>query len=375
MELAHKPVLISNVARSVVLSTCWNIMLQWQGASVKTWRGHKTNKANRWIAQVLPILFGTISLRTEESLAPAGFTYSNLMAFMFGIRPTTVTWEFDTGVIRPVTVFDRLCFSPNLASVYDTEGNEYEGYVPVTLGDAWIQLTAKCLPMGWTAFPSPDRFGAPMAIPKDSKDYYWHFQVDIDVNGALQQWQGSLERGGQDEYWPANNIERQVGPERWNARMFLTDLRELPRIVGFRGDTAEGTVEDGRLPWIRINFLIGDEAHPIESLGQSTLCVPHYDSKSRRLHVVLPIEEASAVTMSWAGQGWANRAVFMTYYTTIGETRLWETKTVDSFADRVRSVTSGFRIAKLVDEVSTTGGAQTPQPDAEQVSLTESTAQ
>nr|UUV42573.1 MAG: capsid protein [Palkane toti-like virus] len=370
-EMAHKPVLISNLARSVSLSLCWNMMLQWTGASCITWETHRENKNSKWIPTVLPKLFGELTMRTEESLAPAGYVYANLMASMNGLRPTIVTWVFDNGVTRPLSVFDRLCFSPYLASVYDTQGVEYKGYVPLTLSDAWMQLVPRWLPKGWLPYPAPGKNGSPtVSIAVDDKLCWYHIMtIDDEV------YDSSLMLRPFMDYYDRGHIPRRRGSERWNARLFLTEDTERARVVNYRGEPIEGIAADGSLPWERINFLREFEAYPTESLGQSTLCIPSYDSSSREVYIVLPRLIAGPINSSAAGQGFANRALFLRFGSTIAEVLPYELKVDDDFTDAVCKNVSGFRIVKSVEKAPESEAAPTPQESAELNSVSGSTPQ
>ncbi|UUV42295.1 MAG: putative capsid protein [Palkane toti-like virus] len=368
-EIAHKPVLISNLARSVAYSICWNMMLQWFGASSLTWETHRENMNSKWIPTVLPKLYGELTMRTEESLAPAGYVYANLLAALTGLRPTTVTWVFDNGVSRPLSVFDRLCFTPYLATVYDKKGVEFKGYVPLTLSDAWMQLVPRWLPKGWLPYPAPGKNGSPTVSIKVDGAYCWYHTISIgdDV------FDSSLQLRPFMDYYDRSEIPRRRGSERWNARLFLTEDTEGARVVDYRGNPIEGIAADGTLPWERINFLRAREAYPTESLGQSTLCIPSYDSKSHEVYIVLPRLVAGPLNATAAGQGFANRALFLRFGTTIAEVLPFELKVVDAFTDAVCKNVSGFRTVKSVEKAPQSEAATTPQASAELSSVSEST--
>nr|UUV42528.1 MAG: capsid protein [Ilomantsi toti-like virus 2] len=369
-EYAHKPVLSSNVARSLMLSSCWQIMLQYQGATCQTWLTHRTCMNGNWIPRVLPLVYGGVSQTTEESLAPAGYQYSNLMWALSGNRPTTVRWTFEDGSVRPVTVFDRMCWTDGVATVYDDQGVEYTGYIPMVLVDAWLLFAAKWLPQGWVPFPPP-------AKRETAKTFF-------KVAGVVSTWElitiddviyeTSLFLGQYNEFYPPASIWREEDLERWNKRLFLSS--GLPfKIVNRRGIPPVGVVGNGKLPWARINFLRGDSEYPIEQLGQSTLCVSQYDERSQRIFVVLPRDQAEAINTTWAGSGFCNRACWLQEGIHIAKLEMYEVEVRDNWRDRTLQAVAGFRSVKSVKEAQGSPGVQDAPGSAELDTLTKSTPQ
>nr|UUV42523.1 MAG: capsid protein [Ilomantsi toti-like virus 1] len=370
-ELANRPVLSANVARSVLFSIAWNVMLQWYGASCQVWENHKEIMTSTWIPDALSVLYGCVSTKTEESLAPSGYAFSNLMAAFSGMRPTTITWKFDNGVHRPVTVFDRLCFTPYMATVYSKVGVEYKGYIPVTLPDAWIQMGSRYLPQGWCTFPSPGGAGAPMILFNTPEGFLWYHTLTI----GDEVWDSSLLPEPFLDFFEPGLISRRRDAEWWNVRLFVTDRSQKARLVDLRGNTAEGTLTDGTMPWMRINYLKQDEQYPTECLGQATMCFPSFDSKAHKLYVVLPRVNACHVNNSAAGQGLCQRALFLRIGNVLVTVQPFERTPADPFATKVRSNVSGFLVAKPADEAPDSAAAPTVQESAEKNSLEKSTEQ
>lgn len=317
---------------------------------------------------MLPLWFGSMSMVADDSLAPSGYIYGNLLAMALDIRPTTIHWTFETGSTRPVSVFDRLCFTGNMATVYDVDGVEFDGYVPVTLVDGWIQNLAYMLPKGWVPFAPPARLGAPLAISDRTQtggvrlDYH---KTTIDG----EQYDSPLMVPPFDLYYPTGRVDRRIDVERWNIRLFMTDTEVPAKLVDKNGILIPGTSAAGRLPCARLNFTKHDEQYPPEQLAQSTMCFPTLDDQGRMVFAVLPKARADAISCSAVGSGYVNRAIFLRIWSMPSLPNPSSEEVVDELAAAILRTNQGFRIAKPVDAAPTPGSAPPVPQSAEQASL------
>ncbi|UUV42225.1 MAG: putative capsid protein [Hanko toti-like virus 2] len=368
-EYTNKGVFMNNVARSVLFASTWHLMLQWQGATCQTWLTHRVNMNSNWIPSVLPLCYGSVSGTTEDSLAPAGFNYPIIMKALFGLRPTTITWHFIDGSSRPMTVFDRTCFTGELATVYDTNGVEYKGYIPTVITDAWMHLTAYWLPRGWVPFPPPAKVGAPRSIftMQGITGQYLRFQ-QIGINYV-----SSFYVGPMVEYFPPIVIGRELDEERWNKRLYVSSGQRF-RIVNVVGANIGDVDQTGKLPWMRINNLREGCGYPPEHLGQSTLCISNYDDQARRTFVLLEKRYGGLINGSSMGSSYVDRAVWLRDGVVISELVPGEIVVNDPWMKHVLNVVQGFRSVSVAEEARPSP-APTAPPAAEQATLPESTPQ
>nr|UUV42287.1 MAG: putative capsid protein [Kustavi toti-like virus] len=373
-EICHRGVILSNIGRSVIYSLPWNLALQYIGATSKTWLTHRQTMVSRWIPHMLQLWYGSMSMAADESLAPAGYVYSNLLSMALDVRPTTIHWTFDTGAKRPVSVYDRVLFTGDMATVYDVDGVEYDGYVPVTLVDGWIQNIAYVLPRGWVPFAPPSRLGAPLAITnKEFTGGRRLANLEETIDGELHN--SPMLLPPFDLYYETGRVPRRIDVERWNTRLFMTDTVTPPKITDKNGVLIPGTSAEGKLPCARVNFVKHGEQYPPEQLAQATMCFPTVDDKGRMVFVMLPKHRADSISCSAVGSGYVNRAIFL---------RIWSMPSLpnpssevvdDELAAKILQVNLGFRIVKSADVGSTTGSAPPVPPSAEQASLDASTPQ
>lgn len=373
-EICHRGVILCNIGRSAMYSMPWNLALQYLGATSKAWLTHRQTMVSRWIPYMLQLWFGSMSMAADESLAPSGYVYSNLLSMALDVRPTTIHWTFETGAKRPVSVYDRLMFTGDMATVYDVDGVEYDGYVPVTLVDGWIQNLAYVLPKGWVPFAPPSRLGAPLAITNTEFTGGKRLKyLEEAIDGALHN--SPMLLPPFDLYYETGRVPRRIDVERWNTRLFLTDTEVPPKITDKNGVLIPGTSAEGKLPCARINYLKHGEEYPPEQLAQASMCFPTVDDQGRMAFVMLPKARADSISCSAVGSGYVNRAIFL---------RIWSMPSLpnpssevveDELAAKILQVNLGFRIAKPADVGSTTGSAPPVPPSAEQASLDASTPQ
>nr|UUV42303.1 MAG: putative capsid protein [Vaasa toti-like virus] len=369
-EYVNKAVLMCNVARTILLAIPWHVMLQWQGAGCKSWLTHRVNMNSSWIPTLMPLCYGELASTIEESLAPAGFCYPNIMWVMSGCRPTTVTWTFENGASRPMTVYDRACYTGAVATVYDSAGVEFDGYVPTVLVDSWIHVMSKYVPRGWLPFPPPAKIGAPTTVAIfDGMISSW---LKLELAGV--HYVSSLFLGPELEYYPTSTIWREEDWERWNKRLFISGPTAF-RITDIRGTNLDGFNQEGKLPWLRCNNLRGDDQYPIEQLGQSTLCVPHFNYDAKRVFVIMVAGDGDRINCTGSGTGHVDRAVWLRTGIQVGEVHPYEIGAKDDWKDFVKSTNLGFRTAKSVAKGQDTGGVQPPPKNVEPESLEQSTPQ
>lgn len=368
-EYVHKGVIMRDLARSLMFAATSQFVMAWQGASCKAWETMRSNFMSQWIMHVLPLMVGNPTQRPSLVLAPASFVFSNVMFSMMGRRTTTTVWRFEDGVERPVDLFGRLCYTGSFASVYTTGGNLMSGYCPVIIEDAWYQMLAKWLPMGWLPFAPPSStldnkvFTSAKIWPSNNSEVCEPFQMTID---GVHYRSAGRATDARETYNPLR-IFRWQDEERWNVRLFATSAKVF-RLVTVLGRPIDGVVQTGELPWGRRNYLHDGEQMPPEHLGQATMCLPNYDHESSKMFIVLPKDEALAITTTGTGNGFAPRARWIVPGSLLVSMLDIEGKFVDEWSDMINEAMAGFRIVESAKEAPVTDGVGPAPPVVEQTS-------